>query len=762
MEELQATSNDMSSLLTSTDIAVIFLDMRLRIRRFTPAVRSLFELISADAGRPLGDFAKKFVDPELMNDARAVLDRLVPVEREVMAEGGRWFVRRVLPYRTNDNRIDGVVITFVETTSRKRTERALAERARLLDLSNDAIIVHDTSGRIVYWNHGAATLYGWSAAEAIGKDMDELLRPETDVTLEELTHQLREKDQLTKEAVHVARDGRRVPVLCRWALDRDAEGRPGAMLMTATDVSDRRRAQEVLCNSESRLRRVFEAVDVVGVLFFDNEGRLVDCNDAFLRTQGIDRADVAGGRVKWSNLTPSEWKQRSEQAWAELQATGRTTPYVKEYVKTDGSRWWGLFAAARIDPGMIVEYVIDVTATRRDEDVERSELLSRERAARAEAEAANETKDEFLAMLSHELRTPLSAILLWSKMLHGKQIPPEQHVEALHAVITSAEALRELVETLLDSARIRSGKLRLSLREVQLLPLVREALDAIAPTAGAKSLKLRTAGMEDVGLVVADPDRLRQVVWNLLTNSVKFTPPGGEITVGLARQNGEVELAVTDTGRGIEPSFMPHLFHRFQQGTARAPGGHMGGGLGLGLSISKQLVELHGGTITAESEGPGKGATFRVRLPLPRVEGAQRAGRAPRPAADRLKGVRVLLVEDDAATMTALTRLLVAAGAEVTTATSGLTALEAYGRQRPDVIVSDIGMTGMDGYELIAAIRERESAAQHPAAPAVALTALAQETDRRKAKQHGYQEHVAKPPDPQRLVEVIGRVVRKK
>ncbi len=334
---------------------------------------------------------------------------------------------------------------------------------------------------------------------------------------------------------------------------------------------------------------------------------------------GYSRAELQDGQVRWDRLTPPEWVPRTREAMDAFKTQGRFTPYEKEYYRKDGSRWWGLFTGSRItEAGEGVFYVIDVSDSKQVE-AERATLLEREQAARRETEAALRMRDEFFATISHELRTPLSAILIWAKMLRETAVGAEavesaKLREGLEAIETSAAAQKQLVDDLLDTARMTAGKMRLEVRETELAPLIREAVESIAPTAEAKGVSIDVAlGPEAIRLSI-DPNRLRQVLWNLLTNAVKFTPSGGRATVVLTRRAREIAIEVTDTGRGIPPDFLPHIFTPFRQAEPAATRSY--DGLGLGLAISRQLVELHGGTIQASSEGEGRGATFTVVLPL--------------------------------------------------------------------------------------------------------------------------------------------------
>jgi signal transduction histidine kinase len=397
--------------------------------------------------------------------------------------------------------------------------------------------------------------------------------------------------------------------------------------------------------------------------------------------------------------------------------------------------------------------------TARAADEHRKELLAREQAARAEAEAANAAKDEFLAMVSHELRTPLNAILGWTRLLRAEDIPADKHARALETIERNARSQAKLIEELLDTSRILSGTLRIEREPVELVNVLHLAVDATRPLAQAKKLLVEQRFNPDGALVVGDPVRLQQVVDNLLTNAIKFTPTSGNIVIELATSATHATVTVTDSGRGIAASFLPHVFERFRQaegGPARS-----GNGLGLGLAIARRIVELHDGTIVAESAGIDRGATFRVSLPL-----QERTTSSPPPArvlptaaaaASVLRGVRVLVVDDDPDSLELVATVLRASGAAVTLATSAPDAFGVIQAELPDVLVSDIGMPGQDGYELVRRVRAlaREAGGR---TPSMALSAFASEGDRKRAIAAGFTVHVAKPLDPPELVRVVAEL----
>jgi PAS domain S-box-containing protein len=393
---------------------------------------------------------------------------------------------------------------------------------------------------------------------------------------------------------------------------------------------------------------------------------------------------------------------------------------------------------------------------------QKDELLERERAAREEAERANRMKDEFLANLSHELRTPLNAVLGWAQLLRVNPSPADI-AEGVQIIERNARAQMQIIEDLLDMSRIISGKVRLHVQRLDLSEVVEAAIETMRPAAEAKGVRLQTVLDALAGPVSGDPSRLQQVFWNLLSNALKFTPKGGRVQVIVERVNSHLEVSVIDTGEGIAPDFLPHVFDRFRQGDAGTTRRH--GGLGLGLSIVKQLVELHGGSVRVKSGGIGLGSTFIVSLPLtvvhpePEPEKERRhpvAGAMPMmtdPCAD-IQGVRVLVVDDEPDARALVRRLLEDCKAIVTTAESADEALQRLTSNPPEVLVSDIGMAGQDGYGLIKRVRAlgRE---KHGDVPAIALTAYARPEDRIKAMLAGFDQHLVKPVEPAELITMV-------
>ncbi|HEY0136034.1 MAG TPA: ATP-binding protein, partial [Nannocystis sp.] len=548
---------------------------------------------------------------------------------------------------------------------------------------------------------------------------------------------------------------------------RDHDGRVSGILAQGHDVTEVKRqeaqrqlAEAALRDSEARYRTLFESIDdgfcLIQVIF-DERGDPVDycfieTNAAFENQTGL--RDAIGKTIR--ELVPD-----LDESWFRLYGrvatTGESTRF-ENHAPAMG-RWFEVYASRVGAPERrLVALVFKDVSERRRVEEERGRLFELESEARRKAEDASRLRDEFLTTVSHELRTPLTAILGWVQMLRAGSVPPERRERALETVERNARAQAQLIEDLLDVSSILAGKMRLEVESVEVRAVVEAALETVRPSAEAKHVHLQ-ATLAPAAAVMADCQRMQQVVWNLLANAVKFTPAGGHVHVLVERHEVDVEITVADTGKGIPRDFQPHVFERFRQADGATTRAH--GGLGLGLSIVRQLVEMHGGTVSVFSEGEGRGATFTVRLPLaaPRPRPARVApGRDPHgpglPAPPELAGLHVLVVEDEPDTGEMLRNLLEQCGLEVTLADSVATALDRFAERRPDLLLSDIGMPGEDGHVLIQRIR-RLPAGHGGDLPAVALTAYARAEDRTRALLAGFDNHVAKPVDPGELLAVL-------
>ena len=501
-----------------------------------------------------------------------------------------------------------------------------------------------------------------------------------------------------------------------------------------------------------------------GFLSFADDGRIVSVNATLLELLGYERDELIGRHVEsllpvasrifyQTHLFPLlKLHERAEEVYFSL----RSKYGIEVPVLANASR--------RERGGAVVNDCVLMHMRQRNQYED--EILRAKRAA----EEATRAKDEFLATVSHELRTPLTAILGWSRMLQTGNLDEPTSARALDAIERNAESQNQLIGDLLDFSRIISGKIRLDVGRVELAPLVEAAADVVRPAAEAKGIRLQAILDPKAGPVSGDPERLQQVLWNLLSNAVKFTPKGGRVQVRLARVNSSVEITVSDTGQGISAEFLPYVFERFRQADHTTTRRQTG--LGLGMAITKHIVELHGGTVRAESPGEGQGATFVLRLPVMIVHTAETplfgvggerqqqppAEDHPRPAATvRLDGIHVLVVDDESDARELLTTILMQSGAAVTAASGVPDALDKLGRVRPDLLVSDIEMAEEDGYSLIRKVRVLEEG-RGRRIPAIALTAHARASDRMRALAEGYHIHMSKPVEPAELVLAIANL----
>ncbi len=498
------------------------------------------------------------------------------------------------------------------------------------------------------------------------------------------------------------------------------------------------------------------------------EGVITSWNPAAERILGYTAEEAVGQHITLV-IPPERWSEEDD-VLARIRCGERVDHFETVRRAKDGHLLQISLTVSpvRDEDGRIIgasKVARDITDRKRAE-VEREKLLASEKDARMQAEEANRLKDEFLAVVSHELRSPLNAITGWTSLLRSGRLNSDQVERAIETIQRNAQLQNQMIADLLDVSRIVSGRMRLDVRPCQLIKVVEAALEVIRPAADAKLIRLQTQLDPAAGPVAGDPDRLQQVISNLLSNAVKFTPREGRVQVQLQRINSHVEIVVSDTGQGIEAEVLPFIFERFRQGESGSTREH--GGLGLGLTIARHITELHGGIITARSEGLDKGAQFTVQLPV--MASTQRPDAAQRshPSANvtlvgdtpSLAGLRILVVDDEADAREVVALVLTGAGAEVAAVDSASAAMNLITRWRPHVLVSDIGMPHEDGFALMRRVRAL-SAEDGGTIPAVALTAFARTQDRLKVLSAGYQMHVPKPIEQLELLTVIASLTKR-
>lgn len=649
---------------------------------------------------------------------------------------------------------------------------ALDPRYRLLveSVRDYAIFMLDPNGYVLSWNLGAERIKGYTAEQIIGRHFSTFYPPEA-VRSGHPDYELRvavQTGRFEEEGWRVRRDGSLFWANVVITALYDGEGVLRGFGKVTRDLTRRREQEESLRQSEERFRLLVEGVSDYAIFMLDPNGYIATWNMGAQRIIGYDPAQIVGRH--FSVFYPPD---AVESGWPEheLQIATAQGRFEEEgwRLRSNGTQFWAsvVITALRDDGGRLrgfAKLTRDLTERRRAQlmaadGARRDELLDAERRARIEAQRAARMKDEFLATLSHELRTPLNAILGWTQVLRRPRPGTEPDLKhGLDVIERNARAQIQLVDDLLDLSRIMSGRFRLDLKRLESADVVRLALESALPAASAKGVRLDSDIPIEAGTIVADAGRLQQVAWNLLSNAIKFTPRGGSVHVTLRQVGTQVEMTVTDSGVGIPAQFLPHVFDRFSQQDSTASRSYSG--LGLGLAIAKQLVELHGGSIFAQSEGEGHGATFIVTLPLATAFRQAEAGNADdtapsddRTALPRLDQLSVLVVEDEPDARELVGRILETHGARVTLAASAEEALKILGVSTPDVLVSDIGMPGMDGYQLMRRIRSIEPKGRR--LPALALTAFARTEDRKQVMLAGFQSHLAKPFDVNELVLLV-------
>ena len=690
----------------------------------------------------------------------------------------------------------------------------------LLNAVEQAVIATDPKGKIIFWNRQAEKLYGWTAEEAVGRNVVEVTPAESSgQQASEIMSSLGEGRAWSGEFPVRRRDGTTFPALVTDTPIHDAAGKLIGVVGLSTDITERKRAEQALRDAEQRAVREYETLlnrlthlaESLGTardhltVFRDLRDFTVvsvPCIGIFIslydEARGVRVAKFAWGdneEVDVSTLPPMPVSSQGPNSQAVR--TGNVV-ITNDYwtLKQKGRGQVGVLVGPdnglRPQSSLVVPMrtmgrivgTIEVQSYEneayRDEHVtamkmaanlaavaiENMRLLQFETRARENAEQANRLKDEFLATLSHELRTPLTAILGWAHMLRDLRVDEKTFDTAIEIIERNARMQQQIVDDILDVSRIITGQLQLEVEPTDMRAVVEAAADTVRPAVAAKGINLSLNFDPGVAPVMGEPRRLQQVVWNLLQNAVKFTPIGGEIRVRVERAGSHARLSVTDTGVGISRNFLPHVFDRFRQGDQSTTRSY--GGLGLGLSIVRHVVELHGGTVRAESEGEGRGSTFTVELPVLRiaefglgnekVDGADDQSAIRNPQSAILEGLRVLVVDDEPDALNLIKVVLERSGARVTAVESASAAWRALEETWPDLLLLDIGMPGEDGYELMRRVRERERG-RGTQVPAIALTAYAGDADREHALEAGFQLHVAKPIDPASLLALIAELI---
>jgi two-component system CheB/CheR fusion protein len=735
--ETAQIADDTRNLLDSTHIATLLLDDEMRIRRFTPYTAHFFSLRPGDEGRRLSDITSRVNDAALFVDAQTVLASSQPAEAEVMASDGTALLRRIQPYLTQSGRAEGVVLTLIDITPLRTASRQVERLGAILNDSNDAVFSHDPKGRIMTWNKGAEHAYGYRREEALSMQVTDLMPPAQHEGARSLIEQaLQTGSAGPVEVPRLTHNGTVTTVSVTVSALRDDQGSVYALLSTERDITERLRVE-----SEMRFRRL--ADDIPALLRVEDASGLAEfVNRACTEFTGRPRQALLGqGWLEFVHPLDRE-RYLTEHAAAH----GRQQPLESDLrlLRHDGVyRWMRSISVPHIDPsGAFSGYValmLDVEDRKRVE----SELM-----------AADRRKDEFLAMLAHELRNPLAPIRSAVTIL-GRSAQPDQRTEwAVGVIDRQAQMLAKLLDGLLDVARISQGKTQLDRVPVELRVVVGKALEISEPLISSRRQRLAIEFLDEL-LVEGDLVRLTQVFANLLNNASKYTQEEGEIRLAVHAQSQQAVIGIQDNGAGIAQDMLPRVFELFSQADTTLD--RAGGGLGLGLTLVRQLVELHGGSVQAQSEGLGAGSTFTVRLPLLQRAAPLTPKEQGTPAQPPAQARRVLVVDDHVDGAQTLASLLEMDGHNVTVVHDGPTAIEVAPRLRPDVVLLDIGLPRMNGYEVARTLRGLSSTSQ---STLIAITGYGQPEDVASALAAGFDRHLVKPVDPDALAALVAAAPR--
>ncbi|MEO7190590.1 MAG: PAS domain S-box protein [Vicinamibacterales bacterium] len=753
----------LAALVSSADDAIISQDLDGTITSWNRAAERIFGHTESEA---VGQSIRLIIPAELYPEEESVLERVRAGESVDHYETVR--VRKdgscvdvsltVSPLVAPDGTIVGVSKIARDITERRRLERVAQHFAAIVASSDDAIISKDLDGTVVSWNPAAERLFGYTASEMIGQSIRVIIPSDRQGEEGHVLGSVKRGETVDHfETIRRRKDGSLIPISLTVSPIRTPGGELIGASKIARDLSRIKRAQ----SDAVHLAAIVDSSDDA-IVSKDLNSIVTSWNGAAERMFGYTAAEMVSQSIR--KIIPQDRQQEEDTVLSRIRSGQRVEHFETIRQRKDGTL---------VPVSLTVSPIRDENGTILGASKIARDISDRERAEHerqrllAIARNASRLKDDFLATLSHELRTPLNAIVGYVRMLQSDLLTGDKRRRAMDTISRNVTSLTQIVEDVLDVSRIVAGKLRLDVQSVDLGPIVVTALETVRPAADAKGVQLTTIIDPRTPSVSGDPERLQQILWNILSNAVKFTGRGGKVQTRLEQVNSSIEITVSDTGIGIPPEFLPHVFDRFRQadsGIDRASGG-----LGLGLAIARHLVELQGGRIFADSEGAGKGSSFRVELPrrvadTPVTSLPREHPQSPREElhidVPQLHGTRILAVDDDRDALALVREILEATGATVVTADSGQEALAALERSVPHVLLADLGMPHMTGLELIDRIRHADNP-QIRAVPAAALTAYARSEDRTKALRCGFQLHLSKPVDPGELMAAMAALARR-
>lgn len=686
----------------------------------------------------------------------------------------RYLYGKAVPLLDESGEVRGAIGAFLDLTERKQIQEALRRREQELRLVTNQVPVLiafvDSQQRYRFNNQTYQKWFGDAKAEVCGRHLREVLGESAYEKILPYVEQVLAGQQVTYESQITYQDAGTRYIEATYVPQLDERGKVEGFVALVSDISDRKRAEEELRRSEERYRYLAEAIPQL-VWTADREGRNDYVNQQLCNYIGLEFEQLLD--FDWRIALHPDDIEPTDRRWLESVQTG--IPYENEYRlrRVDGMYRWHLVRAIPLknERNLVVKWFGVSTDIHEQKELEkqRLHLLQQEQVARAEAEKANRIKDEFLAVLSHELRTPLNPIVGWSNLLRTRQWDEQTLARGLEIIERNAKLQTQLIEDLLDVSRILTGKLSLNRTPVNLISTIEGAIETVRLAAQAKSIEIQTKLDASVGEILGDPTRLQQVLWNLLTNAIKFTPVDGRVEVKLClfsdrlssveenkTRTNYAQITVTDTGKGISPDFLPYVFDYFRQADSATT--RKFGGLGLGLAICRYLVEAHGGSIQVDSPGEEQGTTFTVQLPLMASASNREVNALESEVLLHLDGFKILIVDDEVDSRELLCVMLQELGAQAIAVASAKEALQFISQTKPDLLISDIGMPEIDGYMLLSQIRSLPLELGGNL-PAIALTAYAGEIDQQQALAAGYQKHLAKPVVSNQLLKAIAELL---
>ena len=748
--------------MSSCDDAIIGKDLNGTITSWDHSAERIFGYTAKEA---IGQSISLIVPSERLQEEEDVLARIRAgqsvdhYETIRRTKNGRLvqIALTVSPIEASDGTVIGESKIARDVTAARQLERDARHFAAIVASSDDAIISKDLDGTVLTWNAAAERLFGYRPAEIVGRSIRLIVPGDRQAEEDHVLAAVGRGETIDHfETVRQRKDGALIPISLTVSPIRDAAGE----IVGASKIARDLRRTERIQSDARHLAAIVDSSDdaIVGK---DLNGVVMSWNAAAERMFGYSPEEMIGRSVRL--VIPEDRQHEEDDVLKRIRLGHRIDHYETVRRRKDGT----LFPVSLTISPVYNEQGIVVGASKIARDVTERARADLERRRLLEiARATNRLKDEFLATLSHELRTPLNAIAGYARMMQTGLLRGDRQGRAIDTIVRNASSLTQMIEDVLDVSRIIAGKVRLQVRAVELSQIVREAVETAQPAADAKGIRV-DVHLDPRGTVVSgDPDRLRQVLWNLCSNAVKFSERGGRVKVRLERVNDQVELTVSDDGIGIAAEFVPYLFERFSQADPAINRLH--GGLGLGLAICRHLVELQGGRISAHSDGAGQGATFRIELPARSVYSTLTDESCACPVACRpealpavphLAGIQILVVDDDQDALALSREILEATGATVITADSGREALEKLQRGRAHVLITDLAMPRMDGFELIRQVRASEDLGVREI-PAAALTAFARSDDRVRAMESGFELHLSKPIDPAELMAAAATLAR--